>query len=387
MAEGIKPIRRVVTGVDSRGRSRVLFDGPAPRVKASAFKKGTGMTDIWMYERSPAPLGGERDDGDLPFHFEPPENGGRLRVVQSDSRPAVYDPAQDQYITAEHPPRITEGGTWERGRQNLFTTRIHRSETLDYGILLSGERVLVTDAGEHLLKPGDVCIQIGSWHAWRETPHGSQMAFVMMAGRFDEPAKSGAPSAMAEVSQADDQDRSDGRGLRRIVVVDENERSKAIADGLTPDIRTDPARPGFMSARMWVSDATPVPLRGLRESLHLPHSLEPPPDGSLCRVVTFPPEAGYLARVGPREVQAHFELMGSPGASTYSAGARHPYMQRTQTLDFCLVIGGEITLVLDEAEVSLKAGDIVVQRGTNHAWSNRSSSNAIVAFSSHAAAW
>jgi quercetin dioxygenase-like cupin family protein len=384
MDEGIKPVRRVVTGVDSRGRSRVLFDSPAPRVKASAFKKGTGMTDIWMFEKSPAPLGGERDEGDLPFHFEPPDNGGRLRIVQSDARPGVYDAAQDQHITPEHPPRRTEGGTWERGRQNLFTTRIHKSETLDYGILLSGERILVTDAGEHLLKPGDVCIQIGSWHAWRETTQGSQMAFVMMAGRFAEPATSGAASVAAEPPATKDA-RSAGKGLRRIVVVDENERSKAIADGPTADVRTDPARPGFISARMWVSDATPVPLKGLRDSLHFPHALEPPANGSLCRVVTFPPESGYLGGIGRKEVEAYFQAMGSPGASTYAAGAPHPYMQRTRTLDFCLVIEGEITLVLDTAEVALMSGDIVVQRGTNHAWSNRSRANALVAFSSHAA--
>jgi hypothetical protein len=189
MAEqGIRPIRRVVTGNDAQGRSRVLYDSAAPRVKASAFKKGTGMTDIWMFESAPAPVTGERDDGDLPFHFEPPENGGRLRIVQSDARPAVYDKTRDEHLTLEHPPKKTEGGTWERGRQNLYTTRIHKSETLDYGILVSGERILVTDAGEHLLEPGDVCIQVGSWHAWSETAKGSQMAFVMMAGRFDEEA-------------------------------------------------------------------------------------------------------------------------------------------------------------------------------------------------------
>ena len=187
MTEGIKPIRRVVTGNDAQGRSRVLYDSAAPRVKASAFKKGTGMTDIWMYESSPAPLSGERDDGDLPFHFEPPDNGGRLRIVQSDSRPAVYDRSSDEYITPEHPPRKTEGGTWERGRQNLYTTRIHKSETLDYGILLSGERVLVTDDGERVLKPGDVVVQIGSWHAWANPNDGSQMAFVMMAAKFSDP--------------------------------------------------------------------------------------------------------------------------------------------------------------------------------------------------------
>jgi hypothetical protein len=187
MAEGIKPVRRVVTGNDAQGRSKVLYDSAAPRVNANTFKKGTGMTDIWTFETCPAPISGTRDDGDLPFHFEPPASGGRLRIVESACKPRDYDPATDKYITAEHPPRRTEGGTWERGRQNLYTTRIHKSETLDYGILLSGERVLVTDAGEHVLKPGDVVIQIGSWHAWSDRNYGSRMAFVMMAAKFDEP--------------------------------------------------------------------------------------------------------------------------------------------------------------------------------------------------------
>lgn len=185
---GIKPIRRVVVGNDAQGRSKVIYDSAAPRVKESAFKKGTGMTDIWMYERSPAPLADSQDYGDLPFHFEPPTTGGRLRIVQSDKRPAEYDAASDTYITAEHPPRITDGGTWERGRQNLYTTRIHKSETVDYGILLTGERILITDAGRHTLKPGDVVVQLGSWHAWEETAKGSQMAFVMMGAKFREDA-------------------------------------------------------------------------------------------------------------------------------------------------------------------------------------------------------
>jgi len=176
------------------------------------------------------------------------------------------------------------------------------------------------------------------------------------------------------------------RGVRRVVVVDENEKSKAIADGATPDVRIDPARPGFKSARMWVSGSTPVQLRGLRESLHLPHTLEPPPNGSVCRVVTFPPDDTFIRKVGQKEVQAYFDSMGLPEASTYSPGAPHPYMQKTRTLDFCLVIEGEITLVLDTEEVSLEAGDTVVQRGTNHAWSNRSAKPCIVAFSSHHAA-
>ncbi len=77
--------------------------------------------------------------------------------------------------------------------------------------------------------------------------------------------------------------------------------------------------------------------------------------------------------------------MGSPGASTYSPQAPHPYMQKTNTLDFALVLEGEITLVLDTQEVPLKATDVAIIRGSNHAFSNRSNQPARVAIASHAA--
>ena len=171
--------------------------------------------------------------------------------------------------------------------------------------------------------------------------------------------------------------------VRRIVVIDENDKSRAIADGPSPDVRTDPGRPGFASTRIWVTDRTPARIKGVRETLHMPHTIEPPAGGSVCRVVSFPPDAAWNGKVGAKEVQAYFSSMGSSGVSTYSAKAPHPYMQKTRTLDFCLVIEGEITLVLDTEEVHLKAGDTVVQRGTNHAWSNRSGKPCVIAFSSH----
>ena len=93
MPDPIKPIRRVVTGNDANGRSRVLFDSAAPNVNPGAVSKGTCMTDVWVYKSAPAPISGERDDGALPFHFEPPEAGGHLRIVQSPAKPAYYDPA------------------------------------------------------------------------------------------------------------------------------------------------------------------------------------------------------------------------------------------------------------------------------------------------------
>ncbi len=184
-ASSVKPIRRVVTGNDAQGRSKVLFDSAAPNVNAKAFKKGTGMTDIWVFHDCPANISGEKDDGNLPFHFEPPPNGGHLRIVQSDARRADYDATKDTFITPPHPPKKTPGGTWERGNQNLFTTRTHKSETIDYGILLSGERTMILDDGEYHLKAGDCVIQLASWHAWRNV-HAGTMAFVFVAAAFDE---------------------------------------------------------------------------------------------------------------------------------------------------------------------------------------------------------
>jgi hypothetical protein len=172
--------------------------------------------------------------------------------------------------------------------------------------------------------------------------------------------------------------------VRRIVTVD-NERgtSQAVADGPAPDVRNDPARPGFASTRIWVTSSSPARIGKFRDTIDLPHALEPLPQGSVCRIVTIPPDDSWRRAVGATEVAAFFQAMGSPHASTGARSAPHPYMQRTRTLDFCLVLDGEVTLVLDTEEVHLVAGDTVVQRGTNHAWSNRSDRPCRIAISSH----
>src|SRR6267154_1411238 len=155
MTDAIKPIRRVVTGNDAQGRSRVLFDSAAPNVNPGAVVRGTCMTDIWVYQQSPA-------------------------------KPADYDPAKDPAALALHAPRQRPDGVWDRGGQNAFSSPVHKSETVDYGIVLSGERVLVLDSGEITMKPGDVVVQLGNWHGWTNPRQGSLMAFVMMGAKFGE---------------------------------------------------------------------------------------------------------------------------------------------------------------------------------------------------------
>jgi uncharacterized cupin superfamily protein len=70
-------------------------------------------------------------------------------------------------------------------------------------------------------------------------------------------------------------------------------------------------------------------------------------------------------------MKAMFASLGSSDASTTKQNSPHPLMHRTETVDYGIVLEGEVTLILDDSETTLKPGDVVIQRGTNHAWSNR----------------
>lgn len=309
--------------------------------------------------------------------------------MQGAGKAADYDPASDATIVPPHPPKEHElGRRWDRGGVNAYSGGMHKTETVDYAILLDGERTLVLDDREVEWAPGDIVIDVGAWHQWSSrNREGGRIAFDMMTARFAD-----GPVGLAQGNDrpmAGDPKRRLPEGVkpvRRIVCLDrEPNQSTVASDGPTPDVRLDPARPGFASQRLWVTDAPIAKI--VLETLHLPHSIEPPADGSVLRVVTVPPDDAWKGKVGSAEVQAYFRSMGSPGASTYSANAPHPYMQRTRTLDFAIVQEGEVTLVLDTQEVKVGKGDFVVLRGANHAWSNRSARPAVLAIASHDGRW
>lgn len=388
MATGMKPIRRVVTGNDERGKSKVVWDGPASNVHEASMGAGRGHIDFWVWNESPARLSGKSDDGNLAYHFPGPPKGGHWRLVQSAGRPRDYDRSRDKLYVPPHEVREHPlGRRWDRGGTSAHSGGMHKTETIDYAILIDGERQLVLDDREIEWKPGDIVIDVGAWHQWSSTNEdGGRVAFDMIAARFvDGPV--GLAQGNDQVMRAPS-DQTLPRGVkpaRRIVVTDrEAGKSCLVSDGPSPDVRTDPARPGFAIQRMWVTDGTPAKI--VLETLHLPHVIEPPANGSVMNVVTYPPDAGWRGRLGAKEVRSFFESVGAPAASTYSENAAHPYMQKMRTLDFVIVQEGEIALILDTQEVALKAGDFVVQRGTNHAWSNRSDKPAVLAIASHGGA-
>ena len=158
--------------------------------------------------------------------------------------------------------------------------------------------------------------------------------------------------------------------IRRIVTGDDaGGRSRIVEDAPASAIRTVAERPGYRSVNVWRTTQTPV-LIGDPDTTSKHEGILPPKNGNILRIIDFPPESADPAE-RQRRIQATFNGMFKDATHDKRAGA-HPGMHRTATVDYAIVLDGEIWAVMDEGETLMRAGDVLIQRGTNHAWANRS---------------
>ena len=133
---------------------------------------------------------------------------------------------------------------------------------------------------------------------------------------------------------------------------------------------------------VWNTRQTPVLIdraSGEPPEDHL--TLKPPTGGTRIRIMDIPPETAEMQNIDAETARAHFAEIGAASVSTHAGtSSRHPYMHRTESIDYGIVLEGEITLILDVGETTVHAGDVVIQRGTNHGWANRSGRNCRIAF-------
>jgi mannose-6-phosphate isomerase-like protein (cupin superfamily) len=127
---------------------------------------------------------------------------------------------------------------------------------------------------------------------------------------------------------------------------------------------------------LWETRTTPADNTGNDEVTDHPSRLPPPRHGSMFRIVEYPPDRLRVATL--RSGESHDAKR--EGYVRDLANARHPGFHKTDTIDYAIVLSGEIYALMDEGEVLLKAGDVLVQRGTNHAWSNRTGEPVQIAF-------
>jgi quercetin dioxygenase-like cupin family protein len=143
------PPRRIVTGHDASGRSVVLSDSPTPKtldIGTAAFH------EIWVTDRTPAPIEAtEPEPTDRPVRTPPPSGGVMVRFTEM--APGAESP-------------------------------MHRTETVDVGVVLEGETWLLLDDGsETRVGPGDAVVQRGTNHAWaNRSDRPVRMMFVLIDG-------------------------------------------------------------------------------------------------------------------------------------------------------------------------------------------------------------
>jgi mannose-6-phosphate isomerase-like protein (cupin superfamily) len=163
--------------------------------------------------------------------------------------------------------------------------------------------------------------------------------------------------------------------IRRVVTAhDANGTAIVLSDEIASNVRVR-ATTGTRSTLIWTTDTSPPPYatddRGAVQA-----GVAPPFNGTTFRIVEFP-------AADPGKDSDNAAVAAEMGLHHDTAGRRaprHPAMHGTDSVDYAVILDGEIDMLLDETEVHLRTGDVIVQQGTNHAWVNRGSRPCRIAF-------
>ncbi len=164
------------------------------------------------------------------------------------------------------------------------------------------------------------------------------------------------------------------RTTRRIVTGHDTQgKAVALYDSPKASIQRTPG--GNASTLLWVTGEAPVDMSASADRAETKVGVPPPANGTIFRIVDFPP-----AQAGGHAVD-HHKMLQDMGIDPATQGyGRHAFTHRTRSIDYALVLEGEIDMLMDDTEVHVKAGDVLVQQGTNHAWVNNGTKPCRIAF-------
>ena len=154
-----------------------------------------------------------------------------------------------------------------------------------------------------------------------------------------------------------------------------------VEDGPPHAVRTNSVRPGFVVSNLWATLGSPAPIEDPDRSGEI-KGIMPLPGGTVIKTIDYPPESSEeieRERISGATFVSHQAGQSERGVRR-DPHARHGGMHETDTIDYAIVLFGEIYALVDEGETLMKAGDVLIHRGTNHAWSNRSDNPCRVLF-------
>lgn len=156
----IQKIKRYVTGHDKDGKAIVTYDDHAPNAVPLKGWPGAGVTEIWVTGEMPVNNMGETDQSLRPLQHDPVRSGTIFRVVE-------IPPESSSNIDTEETFKQLGSGNKPTAEDQEKHPTMHKTNSVDYLVVISGEMWMVMEKGEVLLKPGDCIVQRGTNHAWK----------------------------------------------------------------------------------------------------------------------------------------------------------------------------------------------------------------------------
>ena len=187
-------------------------------------------------------------------------------------------------------------------------------------------------------------------------------------------ALSVAAVALLAVGYAAGQEKSAPPTVHRVVTtIDKDGKAVALFDSAVP---LESLRSPNPAGEIWVTQAQPADFNWTEDRAKIKVGLQPPRNGTVFRIVEFVPTTEKIDKM---PIDTMMKVAG-PDAPKRGLPPKHPMMHRTRTVDYAIIMSGEIDMMMDNSTVHLKAGDVVVQQATNHAWINHSGAPCRVAF-------
>ncbi len=175
--------RVVVTGHDKNGKAIIISD-KAPRTYPTP-KFLTTFYEVWNEKKVPVTVSREMHDDETDLTHPPPRGGVRIRMHDFDpagdkSEQLTYEEIVEHFKEAGSEDAVPPKDKWK----HAF---MHRTESIDFGIMIEGELVLVMEEGERVLTPGDIVVQVGTNHSWtNRSDKNARICFVLLDGDYDD---------------------------------------------------------------------------------------------------------------------------------------------------------------------------------------------------------
>lgn len=179
----LRDVSVVVTGHDEQGNAVIASDAP-PRIYP-AKKFFTTFYEIWHEDKIPCAVKRDMRDTETELNHPPPRNGVRIRMhdfepVGDRVKNLSYEEIREHFAEAGSEDAVPPPDKWK----HAF---MHRTESIDFGIMVEGELTLIMEEGERLLRPGDVVVQVGTNHSWENRSESmARICFVLLDGDYDD---------------------------------------------------------------------------------------------------------------------------------------------------------------------------------------------------------